>query len=208
MAFNEAIYNKSKQTILPRGNSSTKPSAVNTIPDEPATIPHETLQPPSSAGKNLVQNAVVKTTISPDNDIKETKKLPEEKPATENNNPLANEDEPASHAKPLPPAINIEKNLLLSANNFKTGAFGGISGLKCTLINGSKFPLESVEVEVDYIQANNKIFKTEKLFFKDISAGAQVTVEAPSSSRGVKIMSRIIKVNPKEAALSNTTAKS
>ena len=208
MAFNEAIYNKSKQSILPRENNSTKPSAVNTIPDEPATVPREALQPPSSAGKNLVQNAVVKTTISPDNDIKETKKLPEEKPATENSNPLANEGEPASHAKPLPPAINIEKNLLLSANNFKTGAFGGISGLKCTLINGSKFPLESVEVEVDYIQANNKIFKTEKLFFKDISAGAQVTVEAPSSSRGVKIMSRIIKVNPKEAALSNTTAKS
>ena len=210
LAFNEAIRNKSKQPVLVRENNNTKPLSANTTPDLPATATNEALQPSSSpAGKNLVQNAVVKTAISPDNnnDTKEAKRLPGENTVTEKSNLPANQNE-IQHPKPIAPVINVEKNLSLTASDFKTGAFGGISGLKYTLVNDSKFPLESVEVEVDYIQANNKIFKTEKLLFKDISAGAQATIEAPSSSRGVKINSRIIKVNAKETTLSNTTAKS
>jgi len=210
-AFNEALRNKTKTsspvslTIKPAAPAAT--AIPVTVTDEPVT--RRTV--PAAKNKELAQNAVLKTTLASDNSIKEEKKsLAVNNPSTGENKLLQDQEEPARHTKPLPAvnAATIEKSLSVSANDFKTGAFGGISGLKCTLFNGSKLPLESVEVEVDYIQANNKIYKTEKILFKDISAGAQATIDAPASSRGIKIISRIIKINPREAGLSNTTAKS
>jgi hypothetical protein len=210
LALSEALNYKFKQrpvpvTVRPATPVSTAIPAVAT--DQ--TAQQHTASPVKN--KELVQNTVIKTTLAADNSVKEEKRsMALNNPVPEKIKPVSNQEEVAQRAKPLPAvtAVNIEKSLRVSANDFKTGAFGGISGLKCTLFNGSKLPLESVEVEVDYIQANNKIYKTEKLLFKDISAGAQATVEAPASSRGVKVISRIIKINPKEAALSNTTAKS
>jgi hypothetical protein len=80
--------------------------------------------------------------------------------------------------------------------------------LKCTLVNDSKFALDMVEVEVQYIQANDKVYKTEILSFKDIAAGTQVTLNAPKSSRGIKVTGKIIKINSKESGLLNATVKS
>jgi len=208
LAFNQALSNKSAVKHV-QAESTIQQKTAGTITDQPATVANETLQSNSATGKELVQNAVVKRTLVPENsDLKEVKKLPEEKTATQNAKPLSNPDEPVLPAKSQPVVINVEKALSLTSNDFKTGAFGGISGLKYTLFNGSKLPLESVEVEVDYIQANNKIYKTEKILFKDIAAGARVTIDAPASTRGVKITSRITKVNPKETPMANTTAKS
>ncbi|MEO5685286.1 MAG: hypothetical protein ABIQ88_21750 [Chitinophagaceae bacterium] len=207
IAFNEAIRHKSRQTsIVPAAVNSTKPAAVNALPAETPVIADEALQSKSSSPKNLVQNAVVKTVLPADSDLKATKKLPSEDMAPEKYAPPASREETVVH-KPAP-LINLEKNLSLTANDFKTGAFGGISGLKYTLVNGSKLPLESVEVEIDYILANKKVFKTVKLLFKDVSAGAQATIDAPSSNRGIKTSSRIIKINNRETGLSNPTAKS
>lgn len=204
LAFNEALRLRSKQAASgTAGTHSTKPAP--SVTETPVTGIDEPLQRTGDR-KELVQNAVVKSSLLPENaDIKNTKKLPAEKSATDNKS-LA-PDEPVMPAKPLPAPINLEKQILLTANDFKTGAFGGISGLKYTLVNGSRFPIESVEVEIDYIQANNKVYKTEKLVFKDIPAGATTTIEAPASSRGIKTSSRIVKINSREA-LSNTTARS
>jgi hypothetical protein len=209
--FNEALNNKTKQSrvvpaIKPVTTATTVIPAAVTNEEEPAPRQHV---PSPVKNKELVQNAVVKTELSPDNTKEEKKSLVTDKSAADKINPVQNQEQ-AQYTKPSPVVALaiIEKSLSITLNDFKSGAFGGISGLKCTLFNGSKLPLESVEVEVDYIQANNKIFKTEKILFKDISAGAQTTLDAPSSSRGVKIISRIIKVNPREATLTNTTAKS
>jgi len=206
IAFNEAIRHKSKQSAMPATNSaSVKPSPGNSQAETPATVTDDAVRPSATANKELVQNAVVKTAVLPENT--EAKKLTPDKSIAEKNKESIVPDQPVLHVKPITPPVNLEKNLSLIANDFKTGAFGGISGLKYTLLNSSRYPLESVEVEIDYIQANNKVFKTEKLLFKDISAGAQATIEAPPSNRGVKTAGRIIKINAKEI-LSNTTAKS
>ena len=212
-AFNEALSVKSGVTQPQAGSNAKQKIPANTA-DETTTAANETLSSNTPAGKeqvqkDLVQNAVIKRAIVPDNnELKEIKKLLEEKAASQKAAPLTTRDEPVLRIKTSPVLINVEKNLSLTLNDFKTGAFGGISGLKCTLFNGSKYPLESVEAEVDYVQANNKVYKTEKILFRDIAAGAQATADAPASSRGVKITTRIIKVNPKETPLANTTAKS
>ena len=206
LAFNQALLNKSVQKTTNANSSTALPPANSSINNAAADLADQPLQ---ASEKELVQNAVIKTAAPADNEIKYLKKLPGEKSLQDRPKLTDNTDGPVLPAKPAAPvAINLEKNLSISANDFKTGAFGGISGLKCTLYNGSRYPLESVEVEVDYVQANDKVYKSEKLLFKDIPAGTQATVDAPSSNRGVKITSRIIKVNAKESALTNTTAKS
>ncbi|MFT3934733.1 MAG: hypothetical protein QM726_14005 [Chitinophagaceae bacterium] len=206
---NELSTNKSKEQL--QDNSTNKQASQSTVADVPSPIVDEPVQQPLNSGNNnkeLVQNAVVKNTVLPEDAglNKAEKKSTEEKSAG------INSKEQSSGAslnnKPTPAPVNVEKTLSLTTNDFRTGAFGGISGLKYTLFNGSRYTLESVEVEVDYIQANDKVFKTEKLIFKDIPSGTQTTIEAPSSNRGVKLNSRIIKINTREGGLNNTTAKS
>ena len=199
-----ALRSKPNQTLQAAPGISNKPAS---IPDGQAGTGTDVALPQSSASnKELVQNAVVKNTVLPENsnESKEVKKTPAEKSSEATKNKTLPE-EAAINIKPV--TANIEKTLSLTSNDFKTGAFGGISGLKYSLFNGSRVALESVEVEVDYIQANDKVFKTEKLLFKDIPAGTQATIDAPASSRGVKVSTRIIKINAKEG-LVNTTAKS
>lgn len=106
------------------------------------------------------------------------------------------------------PVANIERQVNIHTNGYKVGAFGGISGLQCTLVNDSKYALESVEVELQYIQANDKVFKTETLSFHDVAAGAQVTLSAPKSPRGIKIISRVVKISTREPGLAAITIKS
>jgi hypothetical protein len=200
-AFNEALLSKSRQ------NSSSSirslPPVANTVADQPSSVSTESL---NAGSKELVRNAVVKTNPASDNGTAQ-KKLTEEKPLQpESTNPAEQEPAPVVKSKPVP--VNIEQHLAITPNDFRTGAFGGISGLKYTLFNGSRLPLESVEVEVSYITANDKVFKTARLLFKDIAAGSQAVIDAPASNRGVKVSSRIIKVNPKETVLVNTTARS
>ncbi len=207
LAFNEAILNKSKQSSLPRTTRTDQanPTTGNVLPETTNTGSEATAHRSPAATKELVQNAVVQSNIVNDNpDTKATSKLPVEKVVTDQQ-ASAHSNEKVLPAKPAP--VNLEAQIVLTPNNFKTGAFGGISGLQYTLVNSSQYSIASVEVEIDYVQANSKIYKTEKLLFKDIAAGARVTVEAPSSSRGVKMISRIVKINAKDA-LSNTTAKS
>lgn len=96
----------------------------------------------------------------------------------------------------------VVSQVSISTNKYNTGTFGGISELQLTVSNRSIHPLDLVVVEVQYIQANKKVYKTENLYFRGIGAGAALMQEAPRSSRGVKIQTRIILINSKELGLS------
>jgi hypothetical protein len=90
---------------------------------------------------------------------------------------------------------NPEKFLNLSTGRYSTGLFGGISSFPVTLTNHSPVKIAMVEVVIDYIQNNEKIFKTETLSFNDLDAGEELTIKAPKSSRGTKIATHIRIVN-------------
>jgi len=207
-AFNAAITQKTKQ-VVSKPLSNSVPVVPVAVTNEIPPVNNNTQQQPSK--KELIQHAVVKSQAAPET-IKESKtitpadktdKAPEAK-----NDIVQNTDLSLQHrnAPVTSSASMIEKKLGLHENDFKTGAFGGISDLKLTLVNGSSLPLESVQVEIDYILANKKVYKTETILFKDIAAGAQATVDAPASSRGIKVNSRITKINAKEPGLSSTAA--
>jgi uncharacterized protein YneF (UPF0154 family) len=90
---------------------------------------------------------------------------------------------------------NPEKYLNLSTGRYSTGLFGGISSFPVTLTNNSPVKIEMVEVIIDYIQNNEKVFKTETLSFNDLEPGEDLTIKAPKSSRGTKIASHIHNIN-------------
>jgi hypothetical protein len=97
---------------------------------------------------------------------------------------------------------NISNLVSAGSGKYNVGAFGGISDLQITVSNHSIYPLDLVVVEVRYIQANKKVFKTENLYFRDIGAGAALMQEAPKSSRGIKVDYKITLINSKELGLS------
>ena len=97
---------------------------------------------------------------------------------------------------------NIASQVSVGANGYTVGTFGGINDLKVTVTNRSVYPLDLVVVEVQYIQANKKIYKTENLYFRGIGAGSALMQEAPKSSRGIKVQYKITTINSKEPGLS------
>ncbi|HLX91248.1 MAG TPA: hypothetical protein VKR32_06170 [Puia sp.] len=103
------------------------------------------------------------------------------------------------------PKANLLELIGVTANNYSVGTFGGISNLQITVSNRSVHPLELVVVEVQYIQANKKVFKTENIYFHNIGAGSATMLEAPKSPRGIKIQYKIALINSKETGLSYST---
>jgi len=97
---------------------------------------------------------------------------------------------------------NLSNLVSLGGTGYTVGTFGGISGLQLTVSNHSVYPLDLVVVEVQYIQANKKVFKTENLYFRGIAPGSALMQEAPKSSRGIKVQYKITLVNSKELGLS------
>jgi hypothetical protein len=97
---------------------------------------------------------------------------------------------------------NIADMVSLTANKYAVGTFGGISDLQVTVSNHSVYPLDLVVVEVQYIQANKKIFKTENMYFHKLAAGSALMQEAPKSPRGIKVQYQIVLINSKESGIS------
>ncbi|HEY6901149.1 MAG TPA: hypothetical protein VI233_10920 [Puia sp.] len=151
---------------------------------------------------------------------------PKEKPASPRNQnllPLTNKDSssnayPAVHREAVrrnDPAekaespdkdanarLNIANQVSVGANGYTVGTFGGISDLQVTVTNRSAYPLDLVVVEVQYVQANKKVYKTENLYFRGIGAGSALMQEAPRSSRGIRVQYKISSINSKELGLS------
>lgn len=97
---------------------------------------------------------------------------------------------------------NLSNLISVGTNTYSVGAFGGITGVQLTVSNKSVYPLDLVVVEVQYIQANKKVFKTENLYFRGIGPGSALMQEAPNSSRGIKVQYKVTLVNSKELGLS------
>ena len=97
-----------------------------------------------------------------------------------------------------------ENYVNLVTGRYSTGVFGGISSFPVTVTNNSPVMMEEVVIDIDYIQSNGKIFKTESLSFNDLEPTETVTMKAPKSSRGVKITTHIHLVNFRKSDLSTS----
>jgi hypothetical protein len=93
---------------------------------------------------------------------------------------------------------NPEKYLNLVTGRYSTGLFGGISSFPVTVTNNSLVKIDMVEVKIDYVQNNEKVFKTETLSFNDLEPGEALTIKAPKSNRGTKIITHLHIVDVRE----------
>ncbi|HXB45883.1 MAG TPA: hypothetical protein VNV85_17570, partial [Puia sp.] len=96
---------------------------------------------------------------------------------------------------------NIRSLVTVSVNDYHKGLFGGLSDIQLKLSNRSTYSLDEVAVEVQYMLAASKLYKTETVNFQNIQPTSTLTLIAPKSARGVKIDFRILSVRSKELGL-------
>jgi hypothetical protein len=95
-----------------------------------------------------------------------------------------------------------ESYIGMMTGKYTTGIFGGTSAVPITVTNNAPEMIDLVEVDVQYVQNNDKIYKTEKLFFNDLEPGESVTEKSPKSPRGTKIVTRIRQISAHKMDLS------
>jgi hypothetical protein len=94
------------------------------------------------------------------------------------------------------PVISNELYNLVSvkSNEYQKVAFGGIRDLQLTVTNDSKFILENVTVELQYIKPNELPLKTENIQFTSIGPNSTSTLRVPDTNRGIKVTFRITNI--------------
>jgi hypothetical protein len=97
-----------------------------------------------------------------------------------------------------------ENYVNLVTGRYSTGVFGGISSFSVSVTNNSPVIMNLVVVSIDYVQNNEKIFKTETLSFTDLEPGETVTMKAPKSPRGTKITTHIQLFNSRQPDQGNS----
>jgi hypothetical protein len=89
---------------------------------------------------------------------------------------------------------NLGHYLKASVNNYRQKLLGGIKNLKITVSNTSDYTIEQVTVVVKYHKLNNKIYTTKNLYFKNLKANSQITLNAPETNVGTYIRYQITEV--------------
>jgi hypothetical protein len=166
--------------------------------------------------KQKVSEPSVKTTeklAAPDRqpELYAEKPLPvEQNPVTgertrtvRSNPPNSVHDENKAVMKPRSTAnLNGLDNLVsVSTNNYQRVAFGGIRNLELTVINDSKFTLDKVVVELQYLKPSEEPLKTELIEFNSVSPNGSMTRKIRDTNRGIKITYKIVDI---ESARSET----
>lgn len=102
--------------------------------------------------------------------------------------------EEEKESKPKTRPVNIRKLVNVSANNYKQQAFGGVKNLELTVNNNSKFALDRVVVELQYLKPSEQPVKTETIVFNTVQSGDSKTLKIPDYTRGVKIAYKILEI--------------
>jgi hypothetical protein len=93
---------------------------------------------------------------------------------------------------------DISRLVSVKSNEYKRVAFGGIRDLQLTVVNDSKFILDNVTVELQYIKPNELPLKTENIQFTSVAPNATSTIRIPDTNRGIKVVFRITNIRKKQ----------
>ncbi|MEP7372851.1 MAG: hypothetical protein ABI675_05635 [Chitinophagaceae bacterium] len=102
--------------------------------------------------------------------------------------------------KPMEKSHKNSLNDLVSvaSNDYKRVAFGGIRNLQLTVTNNSKYELDNVVVELQYLKPSEEPLRTENIKFKGVAANGTSTIRIPDTNRGIKISYKIINIESKQ----------
>lgn len=173
-----------KETAEPPANTR-KPAAVMPAPqskDEPAERPVY-----SAAEKDPVTGERTRAVRTEQKDNAEQKAIPV---ATKESSAAYNERQ----------LSGLGNQVSVSSNDYKRVALGGIRNLELTVTNRSKYELDQVMVEVQYLKPSDQPVKTELIQFKSIPANESATIRVPDTNRGVKVQFKIVRIGSSELA--------
>ena len=108
--------------------------------------------------------------------------------------PKATDDSRSEEVKPKTHPVNINRLVNVKANNYKQRAFGGVLNLELTVNNDSKFELDKVIVELQYLKPSEQPIKTEKIVFNSIEPNGSKTLKIPDYLRGVKVSYKVMSI--------------
>jgi hypothetical protein len=87
---------------------------------------------------------------------------------------------------------------VVETNEYKKVAFGGIRDLQLTLKNDSRYLLDNVIVELQYLKPSEQPLRTENITFKSVEPNSTATIKVPDTNRGIKISYRIINIKSRQ----------
>lgn len=88
----------------------------------------------------------------------------------------------------------LESFVSVTSNDYKRVAFGGIRNLELTVKNDSRFVLDKVIVELQYLKPSEEPLKTELVQFHTISPNGSLTMRIRDTNRGIKVSYKIIDI--------------
>jgi hypothetical protein len=158
---------------------------TNKQPGKKIQTVKEELNPPD---ESLVINSALKKN---DEIINESETAAAEKKAVMTK---STEEAKSEEVKTKPRPINIGRLVNVKANDYKQRAFGGVMNLQLTVNNDSKFELDKVIVELQYLKPSEQPIKTERIVFGSIGANDSKTLKIPDFLRGVKVAYKITSI--------------
>jgi len=175
-------------------NTGTTTTSSTTIPPvvPEANISTTKRKQTKKEGINIPAESLVTNSVQQKKEeaIKENEIAAVEKKAVM---PKATEEKP-EEIKPKVRPVNINKLVNVKANNYKQRAFGGVMDLELTVNNDSKFELDKVIVELQYLKPSEQPIKIEKIIFSSIEANGSKTLKIPDYLRGVKVAYRVMEI--------------
>jgi hypothetical protein len=118
-------------------------------------------------------------------------------PATGERSRTVRNDNSSSQEKalmPKPKKSALSNLVSISSNDYKRVAFGGIRNLELTVVNDSKFILDKVTVELQYLKPSEEPLKTEMVQFHSVSPNGSLTMKIKDTNRGIKVSYRIVDI--------------
>jgi hypothetical protein len=181
-AINAELPAAKKETAIPSSNTR-RPAAVMPAPqvkEDPAVQ-----QVYSATEKDPVTGERTRAVRSEQKENTEQKAIPvssKESSSPSNDRQLA----------------GLGNQVSVSSNDYKRVALGGIRNLELTVTNRSKYELDQVMVELQYLKPSEQAVKTEMIQFKSIAANESATIRIPDTNRGVKVQFKIVRIGSTE----------
>jgi len=207
------IQDRNAGKHLPDQQAELTQPVTNGIPQEPGnTSKDPATGAETKPNSEISQQAVNKTTPEqPDrsnvvNAVQKNTAPPIDKPANETDEVAEKNDD----IKPVtPPATDAARKSIyelvsVSGSDYKTGLLGGVSKLQLTITNNSLYPVDQVEVLVNYLNMDKKLVKQQTVVITEVPAGEQKTVEVPKTNRGVYVTYTIKKINSRALGLAQS----
>lgn len=96
------------------------------------------------------------------------------------------------------PKSVLGNQVFVTTNDYKRVAFGGIRNLELTVTNNSKYDLDNVMVELQYLKPSEEAFRTENIRFRNIAPNEAATIRIPDTNRGIKVKYRIVSIGSRQ----------